>query len=136
MTGRNDGLIEFVQREIGRRWQWGDTDCVALAARALEAMTSEPHWRQYPVRWGSLRGALRAARGRSFSAYLLGIGAFEVPRRETRWGDFAIADGGRLERVHVVLGTLSLSSSLPLGVVLGFTDDIARHAPVRFLRIR
>lgn len=114
-------LMEFVRAEMGRPFAWGDTNCVALALRALDAMhglalhARHRHHMSSAVRalaWTREHGALGVI------LELLRDGLVEVDPMYSQIGDILVGetDDGQIA-AHVCLGVRVLSSTEADGVV-------------------
>lgn len=51
---RRKAVSDFVDRQQGRAFQWGVTDCLMVVAAAIEAVTGIDHGEPYRGRYGSL----------------------------------------------------------------------------------
>jgi len=122
-------LQAFVRAELARPFAWGDTNCVALALRAVDAM----HGTGLHVSHHRHMGSAARARvwTRKHGAYgvvteLLKDGLFEIPTTYSQPGDILIGetDDGQIA-AHVCLGLRVLSSTEADGVILRRRADLS-----------
>lgn len=121
-------LAAFARSQCGQPFVWGQTNCVSLAFRALDAMCSS---NLQPLHWRSMRSQTRAmawVRRNSLDGLveiLQGAGLVPVQRNFEQTGDVCLVNlPGPTIGASVVLGRLHLSSTLR-GVDLFSPDDLA-----------
>lgn len=133
--------VEFARAEIGRPFVWGDTNCVMLAVRALDAQAGTDIG---PRHRHCMSSALRAAAWSrrhglaGLVATLTAEGCTPVDPATPATGDVLLGHtrDGQLA-AHVYLGRHVLSSTATAGVCLIVTDAVlpaptyAMRAPCR-----
>ena len=134
-------VVDFAQREVGRPFEWGETDCASLARRVLRLMYgAEDPFLKTPA-YSTQAGALRAfRRAGSIVDWLLDSGAEEVGREFLWMGDLAIrpeidvfvTDGAIAAVAVFVRPDAWLTSRPSSGVVLVRGDP---RADSRFFRV-
>lgn len=113
-------LQQFVRREVGRPFVWGETNCVALALRAVDAMhgtalhAAHRKHMTTPVRaraWTRKNGA------RGVIEQLVADGLEELAPAFAQVGDILVGEtaDGQIA-AHICLGTRVLSSTEADGV--------------------
>lgn len=115
-------LAEFCRAELGRPFEWGITNCVALALRAVDAMHCT--W-LHAAHERHMRTALRAAAwtrehgARGVIDQLIADGLTEVAPEFAQDGDILIGqtNDGQIA-AHVVVGARVLSATQADGVIL------------------
>jgi len=83
-------LGELANEVVGQPFEWGKTDCVTIARRALEAQFGEDPIKEtanYTTRGGATRAFNRLG---SLGDLAIKAGAREIPVRRARDGDFLI----------------------------------------------
>lgn len=121
--------MEFVRAELGRPFIWSETNCVALALRAIDAMHGT---RLHATHRHHMCSALRAqAWTRQFGPHgiiveLLKDGLSEIPVSYAQPGDILAGetDDGQIA-AHICLGVRVLSSTQNDGVIQLRLTDIA-----------
>ncbi|WP_372808297.1 DUF6950 family protein [Pontiella sp.] len=110
-------LIEFAAAVKGMPFEWGNTNCAALAAGAVDAMLGTDHFAAQRALDLSEERAREMSNACETRKALLDAGLMPVenPRLAQR-GDiiYAVFDGW--ECVHVVVGKYALSSTMERGV--------------------
>ena len=95
-------MREFAFRSLGQPFEWGVTDCHALAVRALDIMTGQDYEARIRGLYTGLRGALRLVRQLGdFDYQLEREGGYDVGIPD--FGDFVIysrVDGASWWRAH------------------------------------
>jgi len=115
-------LMEFVRTELGRPFEWGETNCLALALRAVDAMHGTHLHATHKHRMSSATRALAGTRKHGLNGvmeFLLGHGLVAIDPPFAQEGDIllGLTDDGQIA-AHVSLGNRVLSSTQADGVIL------------------
>lgn len=120
-------LAAFARTQCGQPFVWGQTNCVSLAFRALDAMCGS---NLQALHWRSMRSQTRAlawVRRHGLAGLvdvLQGAGLVLVPRNFEQPGDVCLVNlPGPTIGASVVLGRLRLSSTSEEGVGL-FSPEV------------
>lgn len=120
-------LVHFAQVVEGQGFEWGRTDCVSLARRALRTMYGKDPWKGHVGEWTTRRGALRVAGRTDYEDALRSSGASQVGTLFASAGDVAVGtkrDRHGMFPVAVVLpGRKALISSPERGVFITGTGE-------------
>jgi len=121
-------LAAFARAQCGQPFVWGQTNCVSLALRALDAMHGSNlqalHWRSMRSQTRALAWVHRNGLA-GLVEVLQGAGLVQVPRNFEQPGDVCLVNlPGPTIGASVVLGRLHLSSTLN-GVGLFSPDALA-----------
>lgn len=114
-------LMAFVRAELGRPFVWGDTNCVALALRAVDAMHGTELFARHRHRMCSAIRAQAWARKHGAVGVIIELlrdGLIEVDPNYAQPGDILVGttQDGQIA-AHVCLGTRVLSSTEADGVI-------------------
>jgi hypothetical protein len=114
-------LMAFARAELGRPFAWGDTNCVALALRAVDAMHGTELFIRHRRHMRSARRALAWTRDHGTVGVIIELlrdGLVEVDPRYAQPGDLLIGTtpDGQIA-AHVCLGERVLSSTEADGVI-------------------
>lgn len=115
-------LQQFVRAELGRMFIWGETNCVALALRAVDAMHGtglHAAHRKHMATATRARAWTRKHGARGVIDQLLADGLMEVEPAFAQEGDILIGEtaDGQIA-AHVALGARVLSATETAGVCL------------------
>lgn len=114
-------LMEFVRAELGRPFAWGDTNCVALALRALDAMHGLALHERHRHHMGSAvraRAWTRQHGAMGVVVELLRDGLVEVDPAYSQVGDILVGETAEGQiAAHICLGVRVLSSTEADGVI-------------------
>lgn len=115
-------LMEFVRSEVGRPFEWGETNCLALALRAVDAMRGTTLHATHRHRMSSAARALAGTRKHGLDGvvrFLQQHGLIELAPNFAQEGDIllGLSEDGQIA-AHVSLGTRVLSSTPDDGVIL------------------
>jgi hypothetical protein len=121
-------LMRWANGCIGADFVWNKTNCVALAAAALDAMCgSDLFGWQKRMRLNERR-AIALSRRRPALAALRAVGCHAVDPAYIQRGDILVATENGMECCHISIGLNSVSSSAARGVHLVTTESIVLNA--------
>lgn len=116
-------LVEFIRGELGKPFVWGETNCVALAFRALDAMTNGSTIDKYRKHMSSQKKALAWTIKNGMDGLVSTLkseGCIEVPVTHVQDGDIILGlTEDKQLAAHVVFDKYVMSSSQTNGVALG-----------------
>lgn len=122
MSKPRDGLAQlanFANSQWGLPFEWGRTDCAALALRGLGAYYGKPITYESMITWSCRRSAIRAAIALTPAEWFEEHGGEPLERlRECTDGDVVIADSPLepFPSVHLCVGRRLLTSTRREGV--------------------
>lgn len=119
-----DRLAKYASGLVSKPFVWGQTDCVALAARAVDCIYGT-NWFANVVTWESESEAREACARMSVEQYLEAQGATQVDTQAAVTGDILVGVHDDLWTVYVVTGTHVLSSMPDRGVILLRLRDLS-----------
>lgn len=120
-------LCAWANSVRGTAFVWGETDCVMLAASALDVILGRDVSGRWRGQWDSEESAM--AYDDMPSVALAALGLVAVTPAESGNGDILIAPHGRFpETCHVVFGRYALTSDPVHGVGYVRTADLRRIA--------
>jgi hypothetical protein len=126
LTGESPrtALVDWAFKVLGQPFEWGSTDCTALALQAAAILTGRADiWTRWQGRWWDVRSAARCRRTADLATTLAAEGFVQAPGHYAPPG--AILVGRRGWRGgHVVLGRRAVSSRPECGVALFKTRAI------------
>jgi len=122
MNRRNDyevRLMDLAAREVGKPFEWGKTNCAALAAAAVDAMFgTELFTKSISARCTSAARGLALSRRRETRETLLALGASLIDPAFRQVADIIVAFDDPWECCHIILGRTCLTSSPEKGVFI------------------
>lgn len=115
-------LMEFVRDELGRPFEWGETNCLALALRAMDAMHGTNLHATHRHRMSSAARALAGTREHGLKGVMMFLqqhGLTALTLNYAQEGDIllGLTEDGQIA-AHVSLGNRVLSSTQADGVIL------------------
>lgn len=113
-------LQQFVRSEIGKPFEWGETNCLALALRAVDYLHGTTLHADHKHRMTSAKRAQAGTRKHGLAGvmrFLEKAGLVEVKPNFAQPGDIllGLTDDGQIA-AHISLGTRCLSSTQDHGV--------------------
>lgn len=110
-------LVQFINSELGKPFEWGRRDCVAFALDCLKVMVGD--FDHPSLTYTTEQEALRFAESHSLYDFLKGFnGVEDVREKYEQRGDLVFGHNGRFECCHVVLGSKVASLDFDAGVCL------------------
>jgi hypothetical protein len=102
MNKQND-LVRWASKQIGKKYEWGKIDCVSLALQGLRVMSGEDLFNDLPI-WDNEKSALRAyATFESVSKYLENKGWNKIHINYVRTGDIVVLETSPLETAIIIV---------------------------------
>ena len=121
-------LIAFAREQLGKSFEWGATNCVMLALRALDVQCGTDIAARHCRIMASERRAMAWVARHGLPGLverLLAEGTVEVPPTHLQCGDVALVEMPGNIGAAVYLGRAYLSSSATLGVIQLRPADLA-----------
>lgn len=109
-------LMKFAQNQLCEPFVWGQTNCVALVARALDSMYGTTLHADNAADYETELRAAKLSLKRETRRRLIALGAQPVDPNFVQRGDIVIGFEYPYECTHVVLGQTALTSTPELGV--------------------
>lgn len=129
-------LIDYVNAEMGKAFEWGKTDCTTLALGALKAMCGD--FDHEPLTYTTRLEAMEFMSTIKYSLYDFMRLKFDVSIPDIFYwqkGDLIFIPQAPFECIHVVLDSKALS--IPVDGVVGLCNiDTLPIAGQRILRVR
>jgi len=124
-------LMNFIEKNLGRPFAWGECDCNTFALEAVDAVfdtsLAEKIKGQYFTELGALMYRKKSRWG-TFINLLKETGFIEVAKGFEQTGDLLIVEDPRWEMVHISLGS-KVMSSLPGAGVQYFSASVMKGQP-------
>lgn len=122
-------LMQFCRAEVGRMFIWGETNCVALALRAVDTMHGTALHAQHRKHMATATRALAWTRkhgARGVIDQLIADGLTEIDPAFAQEGDVLIGEtaDGQIA-AHVCLGVRVLSATEAAGVCYARRDAVS-----------
>ena len=121
-------LIAFAREQLGKPFVWGETNCLAIALRALDVQCGTDIAARYSKYMASERRAMSWVARHGLAGVvsrLIEEGAVEVAPAWIQTGDIALVEMPGNIGAAVYLGRNYLSSSSALGVIQVRPADLA-----------
>ena len=119
-------FINFVEKNLGRPFTWGQCDCSTFALEVIDAAFDTALVDKIKGKYRTEKGAIKFRRRSwgSFVNLLKEAGFVELQRGFEQTGDILIIEDAEWERVHVYLGNW---------VVASFPDDGVQLFPMTIM---
>lgn len=136
MMSAEQRLVIWAREQIGRPFEWGETDCAMLALGAVGVWTDTDQASKYAGRWASESEALAHFATELPSAVLTGMGYAEIPASHAAIGDIVtVPIDPWPEQLHVVVGRMCLCVDTVRGVLLLPSRAFTTRAGARAWRL-
>lgn len=117
-------LVDWAFTVLGQPFEWGSTDCTALALQAAAVLTGRPQlWARWQGCWWDVRSAARLRRIAELGPVLRQEGFTQAPGHYAPPGAILVGRKG-WQGGHVVIGRRAVSSRPECGVALFETRAI------------